>query len=386
MIQLTPAQEICRDTVADFLVNRASRREKIMLFIGPAGTGKTVVLRDLTSMFDRSGMVVGVVSYTGRAVMQLSLDGVPARTCHSLLYRVKLDPVTNAPIGWARKSIPEILEVCRDGLIVDEGSMIPFDMHIYFMELGIPIIYCGDDMQLDPVEQNPEKQWFCAMSSFDDTVPRIELTENHRFSKDSGIGRLASHLREMNSIPRLNRKDISIIKKDDVKKLPFHDSNEFDVIITGTNETRQLMNDLVRCARGFTGIVPEAGERIVCLENMVLDDGRRINNGEIFTVTARFPMDGESKFLVRSENDVSYTIIVADDFWRAEEDPKGYPSGVGNSRCKFAYGYAMSCHKVQGSTFRRVLFIDEDVSFFLDRQKFRYTGVTRAAEHLTVAR
>jgi len=38
----------------------------------------------------------------------------------------------------------------------------------------------------------------------------------------------------------------------------------------------------------------------------------------------------------------------------------------------------------QGSSFTDVLFIDEDVSFFLDQQKFRYTACSRASNKLTV--
>ena len=169
--------------------------------------------------------------------------------------------------------------------------------------------------------------------------------------------------------------------------LAFHKKNEYDIIVCGMNKTRKRINELVRRARGFGGEIPEVGEKIVCLQNTYVGGGStRINNGELFTVEASFPGEVVSKFIISSEDSVDsgdwITVNVLNDCWSSEFSGKLHGD---IPICTFGFGYCMSCHKVQGSTFGRVLFVDEDVSFFLEQQRFRYTGITRAAQHLMVA-
>jgi len=50
----------------------------------------------------------------------------------------------------------------------------------------------------------------------------------------------------------------------------------------------------------------------------------------------------------------------------------------------FAFGYALTVHMAQGSEFDNVLLIDE--WFHDDRIPWLYTGITRAAKRITIAR
>lgn len=51
---------------------------------------------------------------------------------------------------------------------------------------------------------------------------------------------------------------------------------------------------------------------------------------------------------------------------------------------QFTYGYALTVHKSQGSQWNNVVLFDESGAFREDRARWLYTGVTRAAEQLTV--
>lgn len=51
---------------------------------------------------------------------------------------------------------------------------------------------------------------------------------------------------------------------------------------------------------------------------------------------------------------------------------------------EFTYGYALTVHKAQGSQWPSVVLFDESRCFREDRARWLYTGVTRAAEKLTV--
>jgi ATP-dependent exoDNAse (exonuclease V) alpha subunit len=51
---------------------------------------------------------------------------------------------------------------------------------------------------------------------------------------------------------------------------------------------------------------------------------------------------------------------------------------------QFQYGYAISCHKSQGSQWDTVVIIDEHNSFRQDGNKWLYTAITRAAKKVVV--
>lgn len=51
---------------------------------------------------------------------------------------------------------------------------------------------------------------------------------------------------------------------------------------------------------------------------------------------------------------------------------------------QFTFGYALTVHKSQGSQWDNVLLFDESFAFRDDYAKHLYTGITRAAEKVTV--
>jgi exodeoxyribonuclease-5 len=51
---------------------------------------------------------------------------------------------------------------------------------------------------------------------------------------------------------------------------------------------------------------------------------------------------------------------------------------------EFDYGYVLTVHKAQGSQWDDVVLFDESFAFSDNRERWLYTGVTRAAKRLTV--
>ncbi len=51
---------------------------------------------------------------------------------------------------------------------------------------------------------------------------------------------------------------------------------------------------------------------------------------------------------------------------------------------EFDYGYVLTVHKSQGSQWDDVVLFDESFAFQDSRQRWLYTGITRAAKRLTV--
>lgn len=367
--------------VLDSVVNKAQKaiipEERSVILRAPAGTGKTYVARHVAAFLSRSGMSATNIAFTGRASSQLTKSGLPARTCHSLLFKPILDQNGDL-IRWEEKTKQELLGECGDVICCDEGSMIPFSMHKQLIAIGKPIIYLGDYDQLPPVDS--EGNDFNVMVNF--AAPTFTLKTSRRFDDDSGIGFICSRLREENTLPRMIKKGLSCVPKSKVFTKNYHENNQFDVIVCGTNKTRKKINDLVRAARGFTSDIPDVGELVVCLKNDIVNN-IKINNGEVFKVDN--VINGEifsTYYLTSIDEDNKFVIVrVQNETWQTEK-----VEYTRNEKfCTFGFAYALSCHKVQGSSFRKVLFIDEDVSYFLDQRRYRYTGCSRAMYELVIA-
>ena len=363
-----------------FLLNQDTGN-KFLKFGAFAGTGKTYVLRKVINFLESYQMKISVIAFTGRAAAQLSDEGVSAITCHSLLYKPNFDHNGNLT-GWVEKDLSEILDICRDGIIVDEGSMIPSNIHRRLSQIGVKIIYSGDISQLEPVEMDPAYAGFNVMDNKTLKCDEITLVENRRFDINNGIGYLSLHLRENNSFPRIKKDCLTYQRKSSIYNLNFHTENKYDIVLCGMNKTRKRINQLIRTARGFESEIPEIGETIVCLRNSVLSNGQKINNGELFTVEGVIEGPEQSTYMIRGEKGLLATVKVMNETWYTEDAPM--VKGETALFC-FGFGYCLSVHKAQGSTFGKVLFVDEDVSFFLDQRKYRYTGCTRASEQLDVA-
>ncbi|WGH49639.1 deoxyribonuclease [Alishewanella phage vB_AspM_Slicko01] len=370
-------QQVALIQILDFLINKNS---KIIVFKAPAGCGKTTVLKVLAKVLSSSSNKISFMAFAGRAASQLSKSGLDAGTCHSYLY----DPVIDSKgvlLRWTAKDRNDIKDRCGNFIAVDEGSMINEKMHNEITSIGLPVIYCGDYDQLEPVDIDSSNK-FNPMETLD--APTVTLSTIRRFDEQSGIGFVAKTLRKENTIPRIKMDGLKFITRTRALNIQFHKENQFDVIVCGTNKFRKSLNDLVRRARGLNDYKPMVGERIVCLKNDVVD-GKVISNGELFDVIGinKIAKDVSSYFIKGVDRDISLLVKVPDETWITETISPEYNKSNGYNL--FSYGYALSCHKVQGSSFERVLFIDEDVSYFLDRRRFRYTACSRAVSELTIA-
>jgi exodeoxyribonuclease-5 len=348
---------------------------------GIGGAGKTYTIKKALEMLSQAGLNGFVGAYTGRASSQLRSAGLPAKTLSKLLYKPVLDDKGDL-LYFTKRSIDDVREEAGNFVVIDEGSMVPKEMMDTIMNIGVPVIVSGDYFQLPPVDKmNPN---FNAMFSL--KGKRAELKTNRRVDPDSvGIFDVTMALRDSNSIPRLGGNGYKTVKKPLINKIQYHEQNQHDVIITGTNKVRRNFNSMVRKVRGFESNLPESGERIVCLQNSVVE-GEEINNGEIFEVQYIIQADTISTLsIVNIDSGKHFLVNVYNETWDTEQVPKHHNKERNGNVHNFTYAYSMSCHKVQGSSIENVLFYDEDVSFFLDQQRFRYTACSRASKSLVVA-
>lgn len=340
------------------------------VFRASAGTGKSFTASTLINFAKASGIIITPIAFTGRAASRIG-----ASTCHSLLYEPILDADGNL-IRWSRKPTSAIRESVGNAILIDEGSMIPYKMFQEISDIGVPIIILGDDSQLDPVDPENENGTFNLMIDLD--VEVSTLYDMRRFNPDSGIAKVAERLREDNVIRKIKSDDVVYTSKKRINS-DFYRQNDIDVTIVGSNATRKRLTRLYRDGNDWDchGL-PSMGEVVMCLRNDVIN-GTKIYNGELYTVVFAGAGSDRGRYMLNCPiRNITITIDILHETWETERAPSGAKNKLG---C-FTFGYVMTAFKAQGSTFNNVLFYDEDVSFFTNQRKYRYTGITRAANKL----
>ena len=162
---------------------------------------------------------------------------------------------------------------------------------------------------------------------------------------------------------------------------------EADQVLVGRNATRRAYNMRMRERRGFTDPMPEAGDKLVCLRN---NRKKGLFNGGLWTVKERGQRKGGTKTGIMSlrllPDDETATRGV-----KVSVRPECFTGGIEQldwSRRKpydeFDYGYVLTVHKAQGSQWDDVVLFDESFAFQDSRERWLYTGITRAAKRLTV--
>lgn len=369
-------------------VNFTERTDNTPIVLSaPGGFGKSHTLRILSNLFNKANIRHRVAAFTGRACANITKEsGLQATTLHGMMMQAVLDDNGDL-IRFENRDDREVAAEVGQAILVDESSMVPSEMFTRLMRISknhnIQLIFIGDLSQLPPIEP-PQTKGFNVMEL--DKAEKIQLTVNYRQLSGSAIAELCTWLRETNSIPRKKADDLKMLPKSKVFELSFHQRHQFDAILCGMNKTRKRLNALVRTARGFYDETPEEEEIIICKRNDVVNE-QKINNGELYRVVQKIAgrQNGMREYMLHGvDRDIQVRVNIPDVAWNEEENFGRKIGGVPVQQ--FSYGYAMTVHAAQGSQMDRVLFIDEDVSFFLPQQAFRYTACSRAKNYLVVAR
>lgn len=364
-VVLSTEQQLAVERVGEWFANE--QRTQILTLGGYAGTGKTTVIRTLMDVFASFGSVVAVCAFTGKAVSVLQKKGIPAVTMHRLMY----DPEEeDGKIKFVRKSF-----LPCDVVVVDEASMVNQSLLDDLVSFGKPILAVGDHGQLEPVGDDPGLM----------RNPEIKLEKIHRQAEGSPIIRLAHLLRE-GKVPSEAQR---VLGSDSSGIIDFANwgtatsrLKEFEQIICGFNKTRVMLNQSVRHLHGFKGPL-QAGERVICLRNN-RDHG--VFNGQMGTVEK---VRDESEFVVYADilmedGTHQFHVPLNRDVLEGKIELAKVP--YDRHTLAFTYGYAVTCHKAQGSEWDNVLLVEEVSAKLWDPARWRYTGVTRAAKKLCYVR
>lgn len=362
---------------------------------GPAGSGKTTIVKAIIKELGLDEINVLFVAFVGKAALQLTRSGVNGKTIHSVFYDIHFVPVTDEngknvmrngkiimrPNFIKKEKLPNYIKL----IVVDEGPMVNDEIGYDMESFGVPMIILGDLQQLPPVIGNSHYL----------ERPDYVLTKIMRQQEDNPIIYLSQLASKGKNIPygRYGSKCFVIPKKminDNMLK-------GADMILTPKNATRIKLNKYVReKVFGYTKPIPMQGEKLICRKN---NWGRMIGNGinlvngmvgfvekvekESFngkTINIDFRPDFEDKLFFNNVT-IDYKVLMNS----IQENNTNVKKGFSYDDI-FEFGYVHTVHLSQGSQADNVLFISEPFGGGKDMQcKINYTGITRAKEGLIFA-
>ena len=416
----SPEQDNALLSVKKWLQDKDSQ---VFRLFGYAGTGKTTLAKELA---EGVGGEVLFGAFTGKAAYVLQQKGCDgARTIHSLIYNSRdkskkqlrdleeqLDALTQElsasgmPETEIKKharviDISNMLRIEQDNIgrpffalnpdsdvkhaalvIIDECSMVDKQMGEDLLSFGVKVLVLGDPAQLPPIGG--------AGFFTEDVTPDIMLSEIHRQAAESPIIELATMIRK-HKLPSLGQ--YGKCKWISAQEVEQSEVLAADQIRVGKNKTRFAMNHRVRKlldrigeenleSLGQGNKLPTVEDKLVCLRNNH-DEG--LLNGALFRVHQIVSaMDDKILMQILNEDgDLKEVLSHAQYFLGTQESLKWFEK---KDAQEFDYGYALTVHKSQGSQWDNVYLFDESNSFRKDKWRWLYTGITRAAEQITIVR
>lgn len=399
----SPEQEAALDKARRWIDAPRGSVPQVFKLEGYAGTGKTTIAREL---YEHAGRVAAC-AYTGKAASVMAGKGLSnASTAHRLIYtpigndsEAKLEEMrreigvlcevpdpnreTLLRIEALRRQIdllapeagkPKFVLKDRDALagvdliLLDEHTNINDPMGEDMLSMGIKVLALGDPAQLPPVR---------GTGFFSRFPTDVTLTEVHRQARDSAIIMLATAVREGRSLSYGEWSDARV-----VRSIGAETALAADQILCGTNARRRAINMRHRQLAGHdyrADPMPRDGERLVCLKN---DHEIGLLNGTLWDQvgdTDWQPGDTDVYLTVRPDTGGDTMSLPAEASIFIDEDQK--PKWGGSQW--FSYGYCLTVHKSQGSQWDNVVLFN-DWPGRQSRKEWLYTGITRAAEDLTI--
>ena len=342
----------------------AAPGKQVFRLFGYAGTGKTTLATHLAEDVDGP---VCFAAFTGKAALVMRGRGCPeARTIHSLIYRPR-DIDTEEP-SFVLNSESDAADAAL--IIIDECSMVDEDLGRDLLSFGKPVLVLGDPAQLPPVKGG---------GFFTESEPDIMLTDIHRQAAGDPIIRMSMDVREGRTLEPGIYGDSKIISRSEIESSTVTGA---DQVLVGMNKTRRNYNRRLREILGFHTVYPESGDKLVCLKN---DPQKGLLNGGLWRAkTGANLRRGRLRMTVVPDEEQqgrARRVSVAPQFFDSDDE---VPFALRRNSDEFDYGYALTVHKSQGSQWDDVVLFDESYAFREHRNRWLYTGITRAARRLTI--
>lgn len=376
-------------------IERYKHGEKYTCIAGYAGTGKSTLVKFIVSALNVPEEEICYATFTGKAAQVLLKKGNKnVSTLHKLLYK----SIPKADGGFIRIPVDDIPYRI---VIVDEVSMAPKTLMKLLFNYRVHVICLGDPFQLPTIDKDEDNGLL--------ERPHIFLDEVMRQAAESEIIRLTMDIRAGKNISYSpNGKEALVLDKSQLNTGMLQWA---DQILVGTNAARININNQMRKLLG-RGSRPEDGDKVICLRNywdFLADNDDPLVNGTIGYLQNSFEdfvilprnLGGNKIDIINgdfvSDSDATFNRVHMDtkmiltgekcvDFKTAYRINKN-PKTAGLLPLEFTYGYAITCHKAQGSEWDKVLVLEEKFPFDkTEHARWLYTACTRASDKLVLVR
>jgi exodeoxyribonuclease V alpha subunit len=393
---------------------------RIVAVTGPAGSGKTTIMRTIYEKLVENGYNPVLTAPTGKAARRIrEATGAPAMTIHMLLQYTaprEINPRTGKPYGMTVPRRTREKPIEYDTVIADEYAMVNQELHRNLLDAfpaGCRLLAFGDESQLPPIESNSALA--AKPTAFNDLLKRfdgIRLDRVHRQTGDSGILSNAQRVLKGSSPQRLPDFDLIItdrpveviaeslhpewinaLQKSDFTSLRNQILTPGNKSWVGTHKLNALLQMLLMPddretidvpRRSYNGKVYDppirvgVGDKIVMAKNwydLECNNGTNgVFNGEVGKV---IEITDLHEIVVDFEDRICAippaVQTVVDNQVRI-----GYPQN------DLYLAYALTTHKAQGSEYKHVIYVVNKSHHTLLNRKNLYTAITRAREHVTM--
>lgn len=398
-------------------------RKRIVAITGCAGTGKTLLLREVAQRLLDAGYTTQASAPTGKAAKRIrESTGLPAMTNHRMLgYGMPVDvevddektgdkkivKVSTGPKYTRSRPLP------YDTILCDEYAMVNQEIHrnlIDALKAGARICMFGDVNQLKPIEEDKRlddkpSAFMLALEKFGG----ITLDTIHRHDAGSGIARNGALILQ-GKMPR-GSDDFNLRQTDqpvravqefvEVQLAAGHSYADTDhQIVTCMNKSwigTQKLNLVIQAqfwdrARPYlelpryklpgkeqpAPIRVQVGSKVVYTANTydMGDSESYAFNGEVGLVVNINYEEGSVEIDFGDRTVIVPPLIVAiyPDGRAVEQDP----------RRNIDHAYVLTTHKMQGSEVKHVCYVINKATLWVQSRRNFYTAVTRAREMCTV--
>jgi len=441
-IVLNPEQQLAVNEITQFI--KKGKSDEWFVLEGKAGVGKTtVIVETLKTFLNKKRIMLSALSHKAKRVIlnklkkdidEAELRGLYASSVASML-GMTFDLETGKFVKIYTKKKPEIK--VADIIVVDEASMINEEGLSLIMsekKKSAKVIFLGDVGQLPPIREIGDENCGKSSPTFN-TNNKYKLTKRVRQTENSSILPYSDYYwnnsvlntePEEDPIPLDVRKNTSEIifatnlektiieNKEHFLKLKEVQNQDLIKVIVYKNKTREAINWYIRTIIYGEPKEFEIGDVLIFNDNYSDGDEIMIENATEVTIVGikqeKFNAKWDGYKLDVTDNESFWTVDVLsktslEDYNKHISDlfkvAKNLPFGkernrqlkkAWDSKRRFAnldFGYAITSHKSQGSTYKYVIVVEDDILSVsmineVEKSQSLYTAITRASDKVWV--
>ena len=386
-----------------------SLKDNFVMVVGKAGSGKTTVTNAMSTILSKNGYSIKQACLSGKASLRMQeVTGRESSTIHRLLE-------FNPKGGFARNKENPIK---ADVVIIDEVSMVDTKLMLSLLraiEDKTKVIFLGDPAQLPSIGLG---NIMTDLINNKGVVSVVELTQIHRQAQKSAIITKSIEMRENKQITKYGYEgivtlgelqDLTLDITSDKTLLPqkvlYYYATELnkyknlmDVCVVCTTKVRGelscfKLNNLIKEWFNPLKIDEKTGK---VLEDYIMtpvdkNNSYYISVGDKILVTknnySAEVWDDEKKDFVMGavfNGNLGVVVEIAEGYIEIKMETGNLVRFKENKYNTIELGYAVSCHKSQGSQFRTTIVAMDMGGYSLLSSEWGYTAITRAMKKCIV--